>query len=661
MKKKIEKLKEQIRYHDYKYYVEARPEIPDSEYDELMRELIEIEEKFPSLITSDSPTQRVSGEPLKEFKTITHKVPMLSLDNTYSKEELIDFDERVRKNLKQGSNYEYVVEPKIDGVAISLYYEEGVFKLGSTRGDGIKGDDVTNNLKTIKSIPLKIDFKGEIEARGEVYLGRDNFLKINKEKEEKGEEPFANPRNAAAGSLKLLDSKLVAKRPLDIFIHTLGAMDRKIWKTHYEALNGLKKLGFKVINPIKLCKDIEEVISCCNAFENKRDSLPYEIDGMVVKVNSLEQYEILGTTAKSPRYAIAFKFKARQAIAKLEDIILQVGRTGIVTPVAVLEPVYLSGSTISRCTLHNEDEIKRKDIRIGDTVIIEKGGDVIPKVVGVVPSKRTQKEKVFKMPDKCPICNSKIIRLPGEVAYRCQNVSCPEQVEGRIEHFTIRTAMNIEGFGPAVITQLIKNEMVKDYADLYYLKAEELKEMERMGEKSATNLINALRESKDNTLTQLIFALGIQEVGENTADLLTAKYSSLDEISSATKEELQNIRGIGPSVAESIENFFKQKDNINVIDKLKKAGVNTKRKKEEIVSRGKLAGKTFVFTGELESFARDEAETLVKRLGGTPTFSVSKKTNYVVVGKDPGSKYDKAKKLGVKILNEEEFKRIIGG
>jgi len=657
-KKKIEKLREEIRYHDYKYYVEARPEIPDSEYDRLMRELIALEKEFPSLITPDSPTQRVGGEPLKEFKTVTHKIPMLSLDNCYSAEELKEFDGRVRKNLKQ--EYNYVVEPKIDGVAVSLYYEEGIFKLGSTRGDGIRGDDITNNLKTIKSIPLKINFKGKIEVRGEVYLAREHFLSINKEKEERGEETFANPRNAAAGSLKLLDPKLVAERPLDIFIHTLSSIDKKMWKTHYEALNGLKKLGFKVVNPAKLCRNIEEVISYCNEWEDKRDTLPYEIDGMVIKVNSFEQHEILGTTAKSPRYAIAFKFKARQAVTKLKDIILQVGRTGIVTPVAVLEPVYLSGSTISRCTLHNEDEIKRKDIRIGDTVIIEKGGEVIPKVVGVVTSKRNGKEKVFKMPDNCPVCGSKIVRLLDEVAYRCQNVSCPAQIQRRIEHFTGRRAMNIEGFGPAIITQLIKNKLVKDYADLYYLKAEDLEKMERMGEKSASNLINALQNSKNNTLSQLIFALGIQEVGENTAELLVSKYDSIDELSSATKEELQNIRGIGPSVAESIENFFKQKENLKVIEKLKKAGVNTKRKKEEVALKGKLLGKTFVFTGELNSFTRDEAETLVRRLGGTPTSSVSKKTDYVVVGRDPGSKYDKAKKLGVKIINEEEFKKIVG-
>ncbi len=659
-KKKIEKLKGEIRFHDRRYYVDANPELPDSEYDKLMKELEGLEKLFPELVTPDSPTQRVGGEPLKEFKTVTHKIPMLSLDNCYSAGELIAFDERAFKTLKEKP--EYIVEPKIDGLAVCLFYEQGVLRQGSTRGDGIKGDDISGNLRTLKSIPLNISFTGKLEVRGEVYIPREEFLKLNREKEEKGEEEFANPRNAAAGSLKLLDAREAAKRPLDILLHTLGAVQQDIWKTHEQTLLELEKLGFKAVKPYKLCKNILEVINYVNSWEHKRDSLPYEIDGMVVKINSYEYQKILGTTNKSPRFAIAYKFKARQALTKLKKITLQVGRTGIITPVAELEPVFLSGSTISRCTLHNEDEIKRKDIREGDAVVIEKGGEVIPKVVSSVVSKRTGREKEFRMPGTCPVCSSQIVRLDGEVAWRCQNVACPAQVEGRIEHFTLRCAMNLDGFGPAIIRQLIENKMLKDYADLYTLKKEELEKLERLGEKSAANLIAAVENSKKNTLARLLFALGISDVGEHTAEILTTKYENIEQFTGASMEELQAIKGVGPKVAESIVNFFKQKGNIAAIKKLKKAGVNTDRTEEERMlssGEGRFKNKSFVFTGELETMTRDEAEFEVKKMSGSASGSVSRKTDYVVAGPGAGSKLKKAKEFGVKVLTEKEFKELL--
>ncbi len=656
-KTEIEALREEIRYHERKYYVETKPEIPDTEFDMLMKHLEALEFEFPELVSPDSPTQRVGGEPLKGFKQVTHKVPMLSLDNTYSEDELKAFDERVKKSLKEDP--EYIVEPKIDGLAVNLFYKDGKFVQASTRGDGTRGDDVSGNIRTIKAVPLKIPVKFELEVRGEVYLTKEELTRLNKVRESDGEDLFANPRNAAAGSLKLLDPKLVAKRNLNIFLHTLGSAADSGWKTHEDMLHGLRKAGLPAVSPAQKCEDIRKVIEYVNSWESKRDSLPFEIDGMVVKVNSYEEQQVLGTTNKSPRYAIAFKFKARQAVTKLLDILVQVGRTGILTPVAVLDPVHLSGSTISRCTLHNEDEIRRKDIRIGDSVILEKGGEVIPKVVGVVESKRTGKEKLFKMPSHCPVCGSKVSRLGEDVAVKCQNVSCKAQVEGRVIHFTRRNAMDIENFGPAIVEKLINTGMVKDYADLYYLKLEELSELERMGEKSALNLVEGLEKSKQNTLSRLIFALGISDVGENTAELLAGKYSDLDSLSSAAVDELQKIRGIGPKVAVSINNFFQESHNLKVLEKLKKAGVNTKRKKEELATGSKFKDMTFVFTGELASFTRDEAEREVKKLGGTASGSVSAKTNYVVAGNEPGSKLAKAKKLGVKVLEEEDFRKLL--
>ncbi|MCX7995344.1 MAG: NAD-dependent DNA ligase LigA [candidate division WOR-3 bacterium] len=658
-KKEIEKLRKEINYHNYRYYVLNQPVISDYEYDQLYKRLVELEKRFPELITPDSPTQRVGGEPLKEFKTVEHKIKMLSLDNTYSEEELLEFDRRVKKGL--GRPVKYEVTLKVDGVAVALHYKDGKFVLGATRGDGIHGDDITQNLKTIKSVPLELltDDKElkNIEVRGEVYLSKKNFEKINKEREEKGEPIFANPRNAAAGTLKLLDPKEVAKRNLDIFIHTIPAQPGPHHKSHFETLNSLKEAGFKIIPHIELCNDINEVIKYMKKWENKRDELEYEVDGLVIKVDNFEDREILGYTIKSPRWAIAYKYPARQAITKLKDIQLQVGRTGRVTPVAILEPVPLSGTTISRATLHNEDEIRRKDIRIGDYVIIEKGGEVIPKVVGVVKDRRTGKEKVFRFPDKCPVCGEKIYRLEGEADWRCVNSSCPAQIKAAILHFASRQAMDIEGLGSVLVNKLVDLGIVRSFDDIYKLDVKTISELERMGEKSAQNLINAIEKSKERDFVNVLYALGIPNVGINASNLLVNEFKNIDKLMNASLEQLTAIQGIGEVVAEGIINYFKSPKNRRLIENLKKAGL--KFETEKIVAEGPLKNKTFVFTGELSSMTREEAQALVRKLGGHPSSSVSKNTDYVVVGSQPGSKYEKAKKLGVKIIDEQEFLRMI--
>jgi len=660
--KKIEQLRSLIRYHDYKYYVENNPEISDYEYDMLMKELSELEKERPELITPDSPTQRVSEQPLEGFAQIRHRVSMLSLDNTYSAEELIEFDGRVRRNLPR-EKIEYVAELKIDGVAISLIYEDGIFVKGATRGDGEVGDDVTANLKTIKSIPLRLRPESfslrELEVRGEVYLPRKAFEKINEEREEMGEPLFANPRNAAAGSLKLLDPRITVTRPLDVFIHSLGYADPNPFTHHWEALKELKILGFKSNPNYTLCRNINEVIDYCNLWERKRDELEYEIDGMVIKVNSFEQRERLGATTKSPRWAISYKFPARQATTRLIDIALQVGRTGVITPVAVLESVSLAGSTISRATLHNEDEIARKDIRIGDYVIIEKGGEVIPKIVKVVESHRTGAERQFVRPTKCPVCGGPVRRPPGEVALRCENITCPAQLKRRIMHFSSRNAMDIQGLGEAIIDQLVNEKLISDYADLYYLKFEDIVKLERMGPKSTRNLLEAIDASKNCSLTRFIFALGIRHAGVHVAEILVNHYANLDDLMKTDCETLERIPEIGPTVAESIYEFSRQPATLKVINKLKAAGVNTQRLPEETQVEQILAGKTFVFTGGLASVTREEAEALVKKLGGKTSSSVSRKTSFVIAGKDPGSKYTQAKELGISILTEEEFLKLI--
>ena len=658
----LEKLKKEIRRHDRLYYVENRPEIDDSEYDKLMRQLKDLEGQFPDLITPDSPTQRVGGEPTKVFPQVKHLVPMLSMDNTYSPEELKEFDQRVRKNLP-GERIEYVVELKFDGVSVSLLYKNSRFMKGATRGDGAIGDDVSNNLKTIRSIPLVLEDEEAtprlFEVRGEVYMRREELLKLNEEKERIGEPLFANPRNAAAGSLKLLDPKIVAERGLDIFIYGIGHCEGKEFKTHDEVLKFLKKIGIKVNKSILLCRSIDEVIDHCNQWEGKRDSLEYDTDGMVIKVNSLDQQRRLGHTSKSPRWMIAYKFPARKVTTKLKDITVQVGRTGALTPVAILEPVHVSGSTVSRATLHNMDEIERLDVRIGDTVILEKGGEIIPKIDSVVKNKRTGKEKKFVLPDSCPVCSSKVLRSPDEVALRCENVACPAQLKMTILHFASHTAMDIEGMGERIVDQMVDKGLLKDYGDIYHLKMNQVAQLERLAEKSASNLMEAVEKSKQNELYRLIFGLGVRHVGVRAARILAENFSSVDTIAEKTAEELQLVPEIGPVMAKSIYNFFRKKENLKVIDKLKDAGVKT-AERQKIKKETKFSGKIFVFTGTLSKFSREEAQGIVISLGGEASSSVSKNTDFVVSGQDAGSKLEKAKKLGVKIIDEEEFAKMIG-
>ncbi len=661
IKNKIKKLRELINHHDRKYYVEDKPEVSDQEYDRLMHELKKLEEENPKYITLDSPTQRVSGQVLEGFKSVKHRIPMLSMDNTYSEDEIREFDERVKKNLKV-NKLDYVVELKIDGVSISLLYEKGMFSQGATRGDGFTGDDITLNLKTIKSLPLSISSKKApdlFEARGEVYMPRKAFNRINKEKEKIGEELFANPRNAASGSLKLLNTSQSAERQLDVLIYGLGYVNKEVFDTQSKALQFLKDTGFRTNPYIKKCHSIEEVIRYCKEWEKKKDTLQYDIDGMVIKVDLFSYQKKLGHTTKSPRWMIAYKFPAERKQTLLQDIIVQVGRTGTLTPVAILKPVELSGSVVSRATLHNQDEVLRKDIRIGDHVIIEKSGEIIPQVVESVKSKRKGNEKKFSMPKKCPICNSTVKSVEGEVALRCENLSCPAQLKQTIIHFASREAMDIEGLGDAIVSQLVDKKMVKDYADLYYLKHDEVSSLERMADKSAMNLIEAIKKSKSNTLNRLVYGLGIRHVGVRAAWILSTRFGSLNKISSVGVEELKSINEIGPIVARSIFNFFRTKENKRIIEKLKSSGVKIEEKSSLLKGKS-LEGKTFVITGSLKGFSRDQLEELIRTHGGGASTSVSKKTDYLILGENPGSKLDKAKKLNVKIINETQFKKMIG-
>jgi len=662
VKKRIEKLREEIRYHDYKYYVENNPEISDYEYDLLVRELKSLEERYPSLKSPDSPTQRVGGAPVEEFPVVEHEIPMLSLDNTYSSEEVKEFEERLYRYLP-GEKFEYVAELKIDGVSISLIYEDGYLIRGSTRGDGRRGDDITGNLRTIKTIPLKLlkKVRGRIEVRGEVYMTRSGFREVNREREEKGESLFANPRNAAAGSLKLLDPRLTARRPLNNFIYSLTMVTSfSMPSTHWECLKILRDWGFRVSSNIKLCKDIKEVIDYWNFWVKRREELDYDVDGVVIKVNSLSQQSRLGATSKSPRWATAYKFPATEATTRIRNIIVQVGRTGALTPVAILEPTLLSGTVVKRATLHNEDEIRRKDIRIGDTVIIEKGGDIIPQVVKVVESKRTGKEKKFSMPKKCPVCGANVMRLEGEAVARCIGSACPAQLKERIAHYAQRTAMDIEGLGNKLIEQLVDKKIVKDITDLYRLDLSLLSSLERMGKKSSQNLLSQIEESKKRPLSRLIFALGIRYVGRRGARILSEHFSSIEELSKASSEELEAIPEIGPRTARSIVLFFQEERNRKLLKRLKEYGVKMGEERgKKKVEKTLLSEKKFVFTGALKHYTREQAKELVESLGGRVVSSVSKRVDYVVAGKDPGSKYEKAKKLGVKILSEEGFENLI--
>lgn len=653
-KKQIQKLRDDINYHNYQYYIENNPVISDYEYDMLLKKLEALETQYPDLITSDSPTQRIGGEPLKGFKTVEHKIPMLSLDNAYSYDELREFDERIKKNI---TDVEYICEPKIDGASIALIYENGVFIRGATRGDGIKGDDITSNLRTIRSIPLRLQGSDlqNAEVRGEVYFPISSFKKFNKEQEKKGEQVFANPRNGAAGSLRQLDPRIVASRPLDTFLYYISYSE-KDFKSQEKALGTLRTAGFRVNPLIKKASDIEEAISYCKTIETKRETLDYEIDGVVLKVNSLAQHRELGSTIKHPRWAIAFKFIAKQATTRLKDIVIQVGRTGTLTPVAILQPVQVGGVTVSRATLHNFDELKRKDIRIGDMVLVERSGDVIPQVVKSISEKRTGEEKARAIPRKCPVCGSDVIRTLDEVAVRCPNKQCPARLKWRIEYFASRDAMDIDHLGAQTIDKLIEKGFVDTIADLYSLTEKELLTLKGFKEKSVKNLLDSIEKSKQQGLARLIYGLGIRHVGKYASQLLAAQYHSIDELAKKTAEELTQIHGLGDKTAEAIATFFATEENIELINKLKDIGIRTKETKKE----GRLTGKKFVFTGTLPSMSRPDASDLVMKNGGMVASAIGKDIDYVVVGADPGSKYEKAKKLGLTIIDENEFKKVVG-
>ena len=661
IQKEIEKLKKEIRRHDHLYYVQNSPKITDGEYDRLYSRLKDLEETNPELLTSDSPTQRIGGQPAKGFPTIRHIAPMMSLDNTYSAGEIRQFDERVRKNLK-GDKVEYVVELKFDGVSISLLYKDGKWVQGSTRGDGIEGDDVSNNLKTIRSIPLAFDEEANIpkliEVRGEVYMTKKALEKLNREKKKAREELFANPRNAAAGSLKLLDPKIVAARGLDIYVWGIGHYEGIDFKTHAEVLEYLKSAGFRVNPHHKLCRTIEEVVGYCNSFEYKKDELDFEIDGMVLKVNDLSQQKRLGMTAKSPRWSIAYKFPAERKLTKLKKIEVQVGRTGVITPIAILEPIALSGTIVSRASLHNFDEIARLDVKIGDKVYVEKSGEIIPKVISVAKEKRTGTEKTFAIPTECRVCGSKLVRLHEEVAIRCENVGCPAQIKEAVLHFASRDAMDIEGMGDATVNQLVDKLLIKDYGDIYSLKFGDVKNLERMAEKSAANLVDAIDKSKSRDLNRLIYGLGIRHVGERSAWVLANHFGSIEKMENASLEELTNVPDMGPVMAESVYNFFRNKENAKIIKKLKDAGLKMTMEVRK-AAVGALAGKTIVITGTLKTFSRSGAEEAVRKSGGNPSASVSKNTDFLVAGQEPGSKADRARALGVRIIDEEEFRKLI--
>ncbi|MCX6670490.1 MAG: NAD-dependent DNA ligase LigA [Euryarchaeota archaeon] len=653
-KKQIQKLRDDINYHNYQYYIKNNPVISDYEYDMLLKKLEALEIQYPDLITSDSPTQRVGGEPLKGFKTVEHKIPMLSLDNAYSYDELREFDERIKKNI---TDVEYICEPKIDGASIALIYENGVFIRGATRGDGIKGDDITSNLRTIRSIPLRLQGSDlqNAEVRGEVYFPISSFKKFNKEQEKKGEQVFANPRNAAAGSLRQLDPRIVASRPLDTFLYYISYSE-KDFKSQEKALETLRTAGFRVNPFIKKASDIEDAISYCKTLETKRETLDYEIDGVVLKVNSFAQQRELGSTIKHPRWAIAFKFTAKQATTRLKDIVIQVGRTGTLTPVAILQPVQVGGVTVSRATLHNFDELKRKDIRIGDMVLVERSGDVIPQVVKSINEKRTGGEKARAIPRKCPVCGSDVLRTLDEVAVRCPNKQCPARLKWRIEYFASRDAMDIDHLGGQTIDKLIEKGLVDTIADLYALTEKDLLSLEGFKEKSVKNLLDSIEKSKQQGLARLIYGLGIRHVGKFASQILAAHYHSIDELAKKTAEELTQIHGLGDKTAEAIATFFATEENIELINKLKDIGIRTKETKKE----GRLTGKKFVFTGTLPSMSRPDASDLVMKNGGMVASSIGKDIDYVVVGTDPGSKYEKAKKLGLTILDENEFKKVVG-
>lgn len=663
----IEKLREEIRRHEDLYYVQDNPEISDAEYDALLEKLQNLEQQNPDQITPDSPTQRVGGKPAEGFSQVVHRRPMLSLDNSYNLEELRAFDLRCQR-LADGKRVDYVAELKIDGLSLSLHYQKQLLARGVTRGDGRIGEDVTLNARTIRSIPLKLRFEipnlktgnTDLEVRGEAFIPRKVFERINAEREEQDESRFANPRNAAAGTIRQLDPKITASRKLEMFAYDLLAGERKPFPTHWDALNWLESAGFKVSPERKLCRNIDEVIEFADRIEARRDDLDYEIDGLVVKVNSTALQDEFGTTNKAPRWAIAYKYAARQATTQVLSIHVQVGRTGALTPVANLDPVVLAGTTVARATLHNPDEVKRLGIRIGDWVLIEKGGDVIPKVLKVIESKRTGEEKPFRMPKKCPVCGGEISKPEGEVVSRCVAADCPAQLMGRLLHFASRRAMRIEGLGESLVDQFVASGKVHDAGDLYSLTLEDITSLERMAKKSASNLLAQIEASKHRELSNLIYALGIRHVGDRTATTLARQFGSLEALGKATVQELDNVPEIGLTVAQSVRDWFDDPGNVELCKRLTAAGVRTEMEQASEPVDETLAGKLFVLTGTLAGYNRDEARAAIEARGGRVTSSVSKKTNYVVAGEEAGSKLDKAKELGVSVIDEAAFRQMLG-
>lgn len=659
-KKRIDELREKVEYYAKKYYDEDKPEITDFEYDMLMVELRDLEKEYPEFISKESLTQKVGGHVKEGFEKVTHEIPLQSLQDIFSLEEIDDFDERIHKKAEENGIKEvkYVIETKIDGLSAAIEYKEGKFVRGATRGNGLVGEDVTQNLKTIKTIPMEINDKIDITVRGEVFISKKDFEKMNQERQENEEELFANARNAAAGSLRQLNSQITATRPLDIYIFNVQKIEGKEFNSHFEELEYLHNLGFNV-NPVRIeCKTLKEIKKAIEKIGQMREKLTFGIDGAVIKVDDLKFREILGTTAKTPRWAIAYKYPPEQKETIVKDIICQVGRTGVITPMAILEPVKVSGSTISKTTLHNEDFIKDKEIKIGDTVVIQKAGDVIPEIVRVVKEKRTGEEKEFEIPRICPVCGAEAIREEGEAAIRCTGIECPAKLFRNLVHFVSREAMNIDGLGENIIGQLLEKELIHKIADIYTLKFEDIASLKKNGNKFAQNLIDSINKSKENDLYHLITALGIRHVGGKASKILAKKYKTIDNLANASYDELSEINDIGEVMANSIREFFLQDQTIDLIKKLKKAGVNTKAIVEENTDN-RLEGKTFVLTGSLEKYTRKEAENIIEKFGGKTSSTVSKKTDYVLAGEESGSKLTKAQSLGVAIISEGEFEEII--
>ncbi|MBC8287733.1 MAG: NAD-dependent DNA ligase LigA [Nitrospinae bacterium] len=660
VKQDIEDLKQTIHKHDHQYYVKNYPLISDQEYDALLRRLRELETAHPEYVSPDSPTQRVGGKVDERFKAVVHPVPMLSLDNTYNVDEVRVFHQRVLRGLPdvpEGS-IEYVVELKFDGLAVALTYEDGLLVRGATRGDGLQGEDITVNLRTLRSIPLKIDTTQRLEVRGEVYMPKKEFERINAERKAQGEAPFANPRNAAAGALRLLDPAITAQRKLDIFIYAVGFLDNNPFKTHYELQGQLDALRFPINQYNRLCENFESALALIEEFREKRKELDYEVDGLVIQLNSLAHRKQLGETSKFPRWAVAYKYEAEQAVTQIMDIVCQVGRTGSITPVAELQPVLISGSTVSRATLHNEDEINRKDIRIGDRVVIEKAGEIIPKVIRVIEPCRDRGQP-FKMPTVCPKCQSSVYRAEGEVVWRCVNSACPAQLKERLKHFSCRKAMDIDHFGPAVIEQLVDSGRVKNFSDLYTLKMDEVASLERMADKSAQNLISAIEKSKSAGLSRFLHALGVRHIGQRTAILLARRFRTLKILQETSYDDLEKIDEIGPVIAESLKAFFDRDTNRQEIERLLELGILMEEQGDAPERGGLFEGRQFVLTGTLTRFTREEAKEKIQSLGGRVTSTISKKTDYLVAGASAGSKLEKARQLDIPVLNEEALQKLM--